>query len=496
MPENGMTRWLNPRFPALLKKGFYANQQLLTIWSIKRLAKVSATDELLSYTEALRYEDLPLQTVESVKTHILDTFSAIIAGSTAEGPKNLVKLVKEWGGRAEGTIFVYGDKVPLPNAAWVNSSMSRGFDFESLVGGGATHVPGSIVPAALALSEYSQNFKNKVINGKDLIVAIALGIDLNWRLRVAGIGKSTVMGGGWLAETFSPPAIAALGGKLLGFNREKIANAMGIGYNQCCGHYGATVGEGGGLMAQVSQGLGTKAGVLSVLLADRGFTAFKEVIDGRWGLYRMYANGQYDPDILTGGLGKRFEHLNPNIKRYPGCGATQASVYAALELAREHNIRAEDVAKVRVYMAEVPYRLVGENKDKPPTPADALWNNRYSTAVALVKGKIFVDDFTEEAMSNPRVLELLSRVEIELDKSLTTTGDLEVEIKTGDGKSYRKKGQVMPPPMSRAEIIEKFNGCNRLSAKPLPEKTTESFIQMINKLQDMHNVTKITSIWK
>jgi hypothetical protein len=50
--------------------------------------------------------------------------------------------------------------------------------------------------------------------------------------------------------------------------------------------------------------------------------------------------------------------------------------------------------------------------------------------------------------------------------------------------------------MSRAEIIEKFKGCNRLSAKPLPEQTTESFIQMINKLQDMQNVTKITSIWK
>lgn len=460
------------------------------------MAKVSATDELVSYIEALRYEDLPLQAVEAVKTHILDTSSAIIAGSTAEGPKNLVKLVKEWGGRAEGTIFVYGDKVPLPNAAWVNSSMSRGFDFESLVGGGATHVPGSIVPAALAISEYSQTSKNKVINGKDLIVAIALGIDLNWRLRVAGIGKSTVMGGGWLAETFSPPAIAALGGKLLGFNREKIANAMGIGYNQCCGHYGATVGEGGGLMAQVSQGLGTKAGVLSVLLADRGFTAFKEVIDGRWGLYQMYANGKYDPDILTGGLGKQFEQLNPNIKRYPGCGATQAPVHATLELAREHNIRAEDVAKVRVRVAEVYYRLVGENKDKPPTSADALWNNRYSTAVALVKGKVFVDDFSEEAIRNPRVLELLSRVEIELDKSLTPTGGSEVEIKTRDGKSYQKKGQIMPPPMSRAEIVEKFKGCNRLSAKPLPEKTAESFIQMVNKLEDMQNVTKITSIWK
>jgi len=54
----------------------------------------------------------------------------------------------------------------------------------------------------------------------------------------------------------------------------------------------------------------------------------------------------------------------------------------------------------------------------------------------------------------------------------------------------------MPPPMSRAEIVEKFKGCNRSSAKPLPEKSAESFIQIVNKLDDMDNVTKITSIWK
>jgi 2-methylcitrate dehydratase PrpD len=457
---------------------------------------VSSTDELVSYTETLRYEDLPLQALEAVKTHVIDTFSAIIAGSAAKGPKNLVKLVKEWGGRAEGTVFVYGDKVPLPNAAWVNSSMSRGFDFESLVGGGATHVPGSIIPAALAISEYSQAFKNKVINGRDLIVAIALGIDLNWRFRVAGIGESTVMGGGWLAEAFSPPAIAALGGKLLGFDKEKVANAMGIGYNQCCGHYGATVGEGGGLMAQVSQGLGAKAGVLSVLLVDRGFTAFKDVIDGRWGLYTMYTKGEYDPNILVGGLGKQFEQLNPNIKRYPGCGATQAPIYAALELAREHDIRAKDVAKVRVRMAEMPYWLVGENKGKPITTADALWNVRYSTAVALVKGKVFVDDFSEEAIRDPRVLELLQRVEVEPDKSSTNTGSLEVEIKIRDGKSYLKNGQIVPPPMSRAEIIEKLKSCNRFSVKPLTDRGVESFIQMVDELEELDNVTKIMSIWK
>jgi len=450
---------------------------------------MSATDELISYAQSLRFEDLPSQAVEAVKTHVLDTLGAILAGSTAEGPKNLVHLIKEWGGRAEGTILVYGDKVPLPNAAWVNATMSRGFDYETLVGGGATHVSASIIPAALAISEYSQTFKNKIINGRDLIVALALGIDLNWRFRVAG--GSTVQGGGWLAETFAPPAIGALGGKLLGFDREKMNNAMGIGYNQCCGNYGAVVGPGGGYMAQLSQGLGAKAGVLSVLLADRGFTAFKDLIDGRWGLFRMFAGGRYDSEILLGGLGKRFESLTPIIKRYPGCGGTQAPVYGALELAREHSIRVEDVSKVRIGESEMGYWLLGENKGKPSNTADALWNDRYSVAVALVKGKVFVNDFSKEAIRDPRILELLERVEVQIDKSLVH--EVEVEIKTKEGKSFQRKVTSVPP-MSRDEILEKFRNSNHFSAKPLPERRVESFIQMVNELEELENVTKMINM--
>ena len=448
---------------------------------------MAATDELVSYANSLRYQDLPPQTVEGVKTAILDTIGAIMAGSAAEGPKKLVNLIQEWGGRAEGTIFVYGDKVPLPNAAWVNTTMSRGFDFETLAGGGATHVPACIIPAAFAISEFSQAFKNKVINGRELIVAIALGNDLNVRFR-RGAGRNTQIGGGWLAETFAPPAIAALGGKLLGFDREKINYAMGIAYNQCCGTYGATVGLGGGLMAQVSQGLGTKAGVLSVLLADRGFTAYKDMIDGRWGLYRMYANGKYDPEILLGGLGRQFESLNnPSIKRYPGCGGTQAVVYGALELAREYDIRAENVAKVSLTLTEQNYWLLGEGKGKPLNTADALWNDRYSIAVALLKGKLSVDDFSEEAIKDPEVLELVERVEMHPDESGRGP---ELEIKTKDGKLYQKNKFAMPP-MSRAEILEKFRGCNRFSAKPLQEQKVERFIQVVDKLEEMKNVTEL-----
>lgn len=451
---------------------------------------MSATDKLVVYAASLRYEDLPAKAVEAVKMHVLDTCGAIVAGSAAEGPKKLVGLVKEWGGRAEGTLLVYGDKVPAPNAAWANSTMSRGFDFDTLLTGGATHVSASIIPAAFALAEFQTAFKKKVVSGKELITAIALGCDLNWRFRVAG-GPSTIMAGGWLAETFAPPAIGALGGNLFGFDSEKINNAMGIGYNQCSGTYGASLGEGAGLMAQLSQGMGTKAGVLSVILADKGFTAYKDVIDGRWGLYKMYGNGQYDPEILVGGLGKRFDSINPTIKRYPGCGATQPVVFGLVEMAREHHLRSEDVAKVNIGVGESAYYQCGENKGKPVNPAEALWNFPYSAAVALTSGKVFVDDFSTEAIQNPQVLELIQRIHVYPDKSFTR--DAKLEITTKDGRTYHRR-ETSANPAVGSEIIEKFRNCCRFPVRPLSEEKVEGFIQIVSRLEEVDNVTKVVTL--
>ncbi|MFC1820137.1 MmgE/PrpD family protein [Thermodesulfobacteriota bacterium] len=454
---------------------------------------MSAIEELVSYTLGLRYEDLPYEVVKVVKKSVLDTLSAIMAGSSSESPEKVISLVREWGGSAEGTIFVYGDKLPLPNAAWANSAMVRGFDFDEVHMPGAGHTSATVVPSALAISEYSQAFKSKPINGRDLIVAIALGNDLSCRLRLAGDIDLK-----WLAEPFTILAVAAVGGKLLDFNNEKIHNALGIAYFQCFGNLGASIGKGGGMMAIVGQGLSAKAGVLSVLLADRGITAQKEIIDGNLGIYAVYGNGEYNSELLVGDLGKRFESAKSTIKPYPGCGFTQTTIYGTIELAKEHNIREEDVAKVILRVSEFAYSVCGDKKGKPASKADALWNYPYTTAVALIKGNVTVDDFTDEAIGDPRVLELLQKVTVEIVPDQSLNSSSQIEIVTNDNRSYRKavdyhKGHYLNP-ISWDELTEKFRSCNHFSAKPFPRENVESLIQMVEKLEEVENVTKIVSL--
>ncbi len=444
----------------------------------------TTTEELVHYAGILRYEDLPPETVEAIKIHILDTCGAIAAGSSADVPRNLTDLVRDWGGRAESTVFIFGDKVPASNAAWANSTMSRGFDYETLLAGGATHVSASIVPAAFALAEYNKNVRNQPVTGKKLITAIALGCDLNWRFRVAG-GPSTIMNSGWLAETFAPPAIGALGGNLFGLNEEQINYAMAIGYNQCCGTYGATLGEGAGMMAQLSQGIGAKTGVLSVILAEKGFAAYKDMIDGRWGLYRMYGNGSYDRDVLTGELGKRFKHIEPVIKRYPGCGATQNVVNGLLKIIEEHNLGADTVSHIKICVSESSFFQCGENKGEPVNAAEALWNFRYSAAIALLRRDVFVDSFTEKAIHDPRTLALIPKIAVCANASLSR--DIEIEIETKDGISFSIK-ESDPNPIKGKEIVDKFRRCCRFAANTLSDDKIENFIKTVDRLEDVDDV--------
>ena len=127
----------------------------------------------------------------------------------------------------------------------------------------------------------------------------------------------------------------------------------------------------------------------------------------------------------------------------------------------------------------------------------------YSAAVALVKGEVFINDFTEEAFQNSQVLEFVERVSIETDpyqdaSSGGSFGSSKIEIKTKDDRSYIKvidyaKGHPMHP-MSMSELAEKFKRCNRFSVKPLPEQGVEHFVQKINKLDDMNDVTEIVDM--
>ena len=64
--------------------------------------------KLARYSANTGYDDLPDKVVDATKKCIIDTLGVAIAGSGYSIGETIVNQVKDWGGKAESTIMVYG----------------------------------------------------------------------------------------------------------------------------------------------------------------------------------------------------------------------------------------------------------------------------------------------------------------------------------------------------------------------------------------------------
>jgi 2-methylcitrate dehydratase PrpD len=449
--------------------------------------------KLVNHVLKIRYEDLSSHVIEVVKKTLIDTLGCTIAGSTATGCPELVELVKDWGGKPEATVLVYGGKVPAPAAALTNCTMARALDFDDVHEMGGGHLSATFFPVCLILSEY----RKEPVNGRDFILASTLGADLSCRLRYA-----TKIYPGWLAETVAPFGIVAAAGKLLGFDEEKLINGMGIAYSQCSCNLQPELD--GGITIRLQQGLGARAGILATMLAEKGFTGARNVLQGVYGFYPLYYRDKYDPEVITKNLGRDFEVGNISIKLYPTNKQNHNAISGILEFRKETGIEPWDIDEIVVYTNQKAYHTagLGESKYHPRNSVDAQFSIPYTVANALIKGDVFIEDFTEEAIKNNEVLELAQRIKVKVDPELDKIPWIivpnKIEIKVKGGRQYSKyveyaKGHPKNP-IPITEYIEKFKKCIPFSAKPIAEGNVEKVIDMIERLEEMEDVREIIKL--
>jgi len=76
-----------------------------------------------------------------------------IAGYKTGGIPEVIEEMREWGGRPEATLHIYGGKLPAPQAAFANSAMAHAQDFDQTHQFGVGHVMVSLLPVCLAAAE-------------------------------------------------------------------------------------------------------------------------------------------------------------------------------------------------------------------------------------------------------------------------------------------------------------------------------------------------------
>jgi 2-methylcitrate dehydratase PrpD len=460
-------------------------------------------DKIVRYLIETDYKALPPDVIEVTRKQILDTLAATVAGSTCSisGEMNgLVDMVRDWGGKEESTILAFGGRVPAPSAAFVNAVSSVRLDFDdTLVTWINLHSSRAIVPTAFAMAE-----RQGRINGKQFITAVALGYDLACRVKqAAGYNADNA-----IRFTSNFFGAAATAGLILGLNNEEMKNALFLAYHQMSGA-GSTGGGGIGFGASLkglSNGFAAKAGIISALLAGRGFTAAADFLDAenKNNYYQMFCGGSYLPWILTLDLGKVFAASNTSLKEYPCCHGQHAAIEAALALMKEHQLKPSDIAEVTLRLSPVDFASLAnplESKQNPQNIIETQFSLCWGVASAIVYGEVGIKNFSAEALKDAKVRKMARKVLGKVDTDMAREQGFPaaaVDIKTGGGDLYSRQVDhafgTVGNPMTLADVISKFRYCCGYSVYPIPPKNQDEVIGMIEGLEKVKDVGRIARL--
>ncbi|MBB2944422.1 2-methylcitrate dehydratase PrpD [Actinoplanes lutulentus] len=409
--------------------------------------------------------DPPARVRDDVPTRILDVLGNALAAYAEEGADAgpaAIRAMRRWGGVAESTVLGYGDRLPAPNAAFVNGTLAHSLDYDDTHLPSVLHPSASVVPAALAAAEAGAP--------GDLIAAIAAGIEVTNRLGMAGCdpetGANLYFERGQHATSICGTIGAAVAvARLYELDAGRIADAVGIAVSMGAGVLEAN--RTGGSVKRTHCGWAAHGGVVAATLAAEGLTGPPTVLEGRFGFFTAHT-GRFDASAVTDGLGERWELLRTVFKPYPSNHFTHAGIDGALALIAA-GLDPDDIAEIELGVAEPVLRTIAEpaaEKARPRTGYHAKFSGPYTLAIALTGGTglgVGLDDF---AGLDARRLELAAKVRVVADPAATAAfprafaGVLRVCTKAGVLLEHRVDSSRGGPghPLSPAEVVSKFTG--------------------------------------
>ncbi len=369
------------------------------------------TERLAAFVAGARITDLPSVIVHETKRSLLDTIGCAINGLTMDGGRIAAEFARRLSGPGEATIIGTRDKVASCSAAFANAQLSNAMDFD---GGSVYHDTPAVFGGTLALAEASGS------TGRDLLLAVAIAHELATRLQLASKSSVSVAWDrpdgakasrpGMQGFDFVTLAVAAAGGKLLGIKEDQIRNAVGIASfihppNPIERYFDTSPVK---MVKYTVFGQIAEAGVRAALLAQMGFTADAEALDGETSLWKR---GTWEPHKITEGLGDEWIH-KIGYKLYPSNLGTAGAKDCLISIVTENNIQPEDIDKVTARISPVwQHRAMRENTLK--TQEDFLFNVAYqlSCAAHRVSPARWLD---AEVRNDPKLRTFMQRVQFDI----------------------------------------------------------------------------------
>lgn len=383
---------------------------------------------------------------------LLDTVACAIAGRNDDAPRLAAAYMRNCTGAGPATVWATGETMHPEGAAFANGVAAHVLDYDDVMTPMRGHISVAMVPALCALAQMTgaegERFGSAYLAGFELMAKFARVMALPHYSR------------GW----HSTSALGVLGATLassvlLGLNETQTSHALGLAVAQAAGSR-----QNFGAMAKSFQaGQCNAAAVRAALMAQSGFTASPDAIDGKFGYLALYASGE-DVSPALSALGTpplEIDAMGIDIKKYPCCYAIHRALDGLLALRKAHALTPANVAKIAITNS-----AGGLDALLPQPPVNGLqakFNMAYCMAAALTDGAIRLASFDDAQVMRPAVHALLPKVSLDEAPGAILPRWSHVRIELVGGRVLEQRVNTARgdagDPLSDAELIEKVADC-------------------------------------
>jgi 2-methylcitrate dehydratase PrpD len=444
---------------------------------------------------------IPRDVMQLGKRSILDGIGLALAGNAAESGHLVRTYLKTLGCADDGGCTVIGTNLKMPPrfAAFANGIAIHADDYDDTqlavahdrVYGLLTHPTAPALPPALALGERDNR------SGLDVLTAYQIAVEVETKISEA-INPRHYDDGFHSTATMGTLASAAASSRLMGLDVEQTRRALAIAASQSAG-----LRENFGTMTKpFHPGRSAESGIVAAEFAKLGWTATPVVLEAARGFFKA-AGGGYDPQAIDGRLGNPWTFAFPgvSIKPHPSGSLTHPGMGLMLDLIRAHDVRSEDVVKVRVGTnRHMPNALIHH---RPQNELQAKFSMEFCMAILLLERKAGLAEFTDNIVKRDDVKAMIEKVDFSVHplaeaagyEKMTTIIDIELaDGRTVTGSADFGKGSPTNP-MTDQELAEKFRECAAWGglAKPNAEKIVDLVLDL-EKVKSIRELMRLLVI--
>lgn len=304
---------------------------------------------LAHFAAALRFEDIPERVVRRTEDLFLDWIASALAGKGARAVETIEAFAKQMGpATGDAEVLLSRRRTTPLFAAMVNGAASHVVEQDDLHNSSVVH-PGAVVfPGALAVAQ------SIGCSGREFLTASVVGYEVGIRVgEFLGRSHYKIF---HTTSTAGTLAAAAAVGHLLKLNGEQMLHAFGSAGTQASGLWEFLRDAADSKQLHTAQA--SASGLMSAYLARDGFTGAQHILDGPQGMAAGMSTDA-DPSKLIDRLGQRWATEETSFKFHACCRHTHPAADALLQVLRDHDLKADQIAHVTAHVHQAAIDVLG-----------------------------------------------------------------------------------------------------------------------------------------